>query len=114
MPAPIRLSRQQQTDLKQIVSLDLETLKKIVAHLQSLKPAPLQPKQLRTEISTLIPGHEKVADTIIRQMLRLHNLMGQTRLSLDEMFEGWFAGIGSAWKEIEFAAWSQRDRIICD
>jgi hypothetical protein len=60
----------------------------------------------------LIPGREKLADTIIRQMLRLHNLLGQTRLSLDELFAGLLAGIGSSWKEDEIAAWKQREPVI--
>ena|SRR6202043_1823821 len=117
MATTIRLPRQQVEDLKAIAALKIDALKAIVTHLRSLRPSPLQPKQLRDEISSLLPGQDSVADAIIRQMLRFHSLIGQRRLEIDELFSGLEAGIRAAkptWQEVEIAAWKEREQTVRD
>src|ERR1043166_372569 len=102
MATTLRLNRQQAGDLKTIASVDISSLQRVLEHLRSLTDAPLQPKQLQSEILGVLPESKESVDAIMRQMLRLHGLIGQTRLSVDEVFSGLLAGIEAAepkWKQ---------------
>lgn len=115
MATSLRLHRQQLGDLKVIASLDVDSLSRVLEHLRSLENSPLQPKQLRAEIRSVLPESKEAVDAIMRQMLGLHGLIGQMRLGLDEVFAGLLEGIESAepkWKPEEVSAWKQREPVV--
>ena len=115
MAAPIRLRAQQIADLKTIAKLDIDTLRKIASHLQSLKPVPLQLKQLRAELLPLLASQKDLADAIIRQMLGLNALMDQQGLNLDELASALKGAVESArprWTKEEVSAWNDRESTL--
>ena len=115
MATSLRLARQQIADLKTIAGIDGDSLQRVVDHLRGLKESPLQPKQLRGEISSILPESKEAVDVIMRQMLGLHGLIGQMRLGVDEVFAGLLAGIESAdpkWSSEEIAAWKDRESQV--
>lgn len=115
MPAQFRLQAQQIPDLKAISNCELSTLDAVVNHLSSLSPTPLEPKQLRQEILSQVQGQEPLADPILRQMLSLHSLMSQMKLSIDEVFSGLLDALRAAepaWNGSEIEAWRQREPLL--
>lgn len=115
MAAPIRLQRTQLADLKLIAGLSADELQAVVDHLRSVERPPLHAKQLRQQIAGILPSKPTAVAAIMRQLLGLHGLIGETRLSVDAVFGGLSTAVQTAkpkWSDNDVQAWRARAPLL--
>ncbi len=108
MPTQIHLIPRQIADLVAIRNLGGDALRKVVERVQGLDMLPLRPDALREEFATAMDGDLRSAESLLRPVLALSQLLRQRELTVEEVFEGLrfaFAAADPPWGEDELDAW---------
>jgi hypothetical protein len=116
MATSLRLYPQQVADLQTITSIDRDLLQRVLNHLCGLTSELLRPKQLRSEISSVLSDNEENVEAVTRQLLSFHSLIGQIRLAPSEIISAVTNSLATdeKWSDESLAAWREREGIIRD
>lgn len=114
MSPKLELSSTQITDLATLRDLGSPALERIVAQLDQLDGNILRPAQLSKAIAETISNEQGITDTLVRVVLSLRTLSGQTGLPTDEVLRAVRSSIerSSNWSDDQMSAWLACEPVL--
>ena len=107
MTPQIILKKHQLSDLQCIREIGQAGLDRVIAEVNKIPIAPLQPQQLQDEISKALKNNGSNSEAVLRQLLSLHGMLRQLDLSPEEVFAGLNSGLQkSEWDETALKEWA--------
>ncbi len=111
MAIKFRIPPDQIPDLETIRDLGGDTLQRVINHLGTLEKLPLRPAELLANVTEALDGNAEHAESVVRPLLTLNQLIRQRVRTVDGVLEGlrngvvllpgWSADQKAAWQSIE-------------
>ncbi len=113
MTPQFRLSKHQITDWQIIRDLDEAALRHGIEELKKTKSVPVLPIEIGKKLSTSLDA-KGGSESLLRQLLSLHGLVRQLRLSTEQVFTGLSASLRAeaSWSEEEWNRWNSVSKLV--
>jgi len=107
MAVKFRIPKDQVPDLVTIRNLGAVQLQKIIDHLATCEVLPLRPANLIARVVESLDGDTETAESVVRSLLPLNQLIRQSVRTVDGVLEGLRNGIATLpdWSPEDKAAW---------
>lgn len=107
MAVKFPIPKDQVPDLATIRNLGAIRLQKIIDHLATCEVLPLRPANLIARVVESLDGDTETAESVVRSLLPLNQLIRQSVRTVDGVLEGLRNGIATLpdWSQEDKAAW---------